>query len=343
MPCYHPLRRWWFGEVDEDGKQINAMVTPWQQDYLYSRRVGFARIPGEWDGKEWSQEIPCGKCIGCRLEYSRQWANRCTLEAEEWENNWFLTLTYDNEHLPFKECVNVKTGELTGEFTPSLQPDDMTKFMKDLRRYWEYHYGENNIRFYLCGEYGGKTARPHYHLILFNINIHDLKPCGRSKSGAMQWDSEVIRKIWGKGLIGIGRCTYNSCAYTARYMLKKQKGEKAKDFYAENGLEPEFTRCSRKPGIAANYFQRNKDKIYKYDEVVLPGNKVVKPPKYYDKLYDIEYPEEMETIKTARKAAAEEAQKIELAKTTLLREELLALKERTAKEKVKKLPRELEA
>ena len=192
-------------------------------------------------------------------------------------------------------------------------------------------------------KYGGKTARPHYHLILFNINIHDLKPCGRSKSGAMQWDSEVIRKIWGKGLIGIGRCTYNSCAYTARYMLKKQKGEKAKDFYAENGLEPEFTRCSRKPGIAANYFQRNKDKIYKYDEVVLPGNKVVKPPKYYDKLYDIEYPEEMETIKSARKAAAEEAQKIELAKTTLLREELLELKERTAKEKVKKLPRELEA
>lgn len=341
MPCYHPLRRWWWGEVDQDGKQINAMVTSWEQDHLYERRIGFAKVQGDWTADQWSEEIPCGKCIGCRLEYSRQWANRCVLESKEWDENWFITLTYNDENLPFKECINTETGELKGEFTPSLKPDDMTKFMKDLRRYWEYHYGEKNIRFYLCGEYGNQTARPHYHIIAFNLHIHDLQPQGQSKSGKMQWKSPEIEKIWGKGLTALGHVEYESCAYVARYMLKKQKGENAKEFYAENGLEPEFTRSSRKPGIARAYFERNKDKIYKYDEIVLPGNKVVRPPKYYDNLYDIEAPKEMEVIKTARKAAAKEAEKIELAKTTLNKGEILALKERTAKEKVKKLPREL--
>ena len=157
----------------------------------------------------------------------------------------------------------------------------------------------------------------------------------------MQWDSPAIRKIWGKGLTALGHVEYDSCAYVARYMLKKQKGENAKEYYAEMGLEPEFTRSSRRPGAAAGYFERNKEKIYHYDEIVLPGNKVVRPPKYYDKLYDIENPKELETIKNTRKAAAKEAEKIELAKTTLTKGELLALKERTAKEKIKKLPRKL--
>lgn len=342
MPCYHPLRRWWWGETDQDGKQINAKITGWEVDTLFERPVGFGKIRGNWSAEEWSEEIPCGKCIGCRLEYSRQWANRCMLEAQEWPENWFITLTYDDAHLPFKERIDTKTGEMMEEFTPSLYPPDITKFMKDLRRYWEYHYGEQNIRFYACGEYGSHTARPHYHIIAFNLKLHDLQPCGRSKSGKMQWDSPAIRKIWGRGLTALGHVEYDSCAYVARYMLKKQKGENAKEYYAEMGLEPEFTRSSRRPGIAAGYFERNKEKIYHYDEIVLPGNKVVRPPKYYDKLYDIENPKELEEIKNARKAAAKEAEKAELAKTTLTKGELLALKERTAKEKIKKLPRQLE-
>ena len=113
----------------------------------------------------------------------------------------------------------------------------------------------------------------------------------------MQWDSPAIRKIWGKGLTALGHVEYDSCAYVARYMLKKQKGENAKEYYAEMGLEPEFTRSSRRPGIAAGYFERNKEKIYHYDEIVLPGNKVVRPPKYYDKMYDLENPKELEAIK----------------------------------------------
>ena len=81
--------------------------------------------------------IPCGRCMECRLEYSRQWANRQMLEAATSDNNWFLTLTYDDEHLP-----------KNSQGYPTLVKNDVKKFMKDLREYYSYHYGISGIRFF---------------------------------------------------------------------------------------------------------------------------------------------------------------------------------------------------
>ena len=342
MPCYHPMRRWWFGELTGDGKQTGAVITDLECKLLTSRKKGGQIYHGYWPAERWSEEIPCGKCYGCRMEYAKQWATRCILESKQWENNWFITLTYDDEHLPLKEQINTDTGEMKGIMSATLEPPAVTKFMKDLRRYWKYHYDEDNIRFYACGEYGGRNGRPHYHIIAFNLNIRDIKPLGRTQTGRMQWDSDIIRKIWGKGLTGLGKVEYESCAYVARYMLKKQKGPGSTEWYAEKGLVPEFTRTSRRPGVGGNYYEANKDKIYSYDEIILPKGQKVKPPKYYDKLYDIEYPYEMEEIKKARKKAAKESEAAELAKTTLTKKELLEVKERTAKERIKKLKRGIE-
>jgi len=288
-------------------------------------------------------QLACGQCIGCRLEYSRQWANRCVLEASDWECNYFLTLTYDNENLPLKSVLDKETGEIIE--TPTLYPEHLKKFMKDLRRYYDYHYAHDNIRFFACGEYGETGERPHYHVLLFNMPITDLVPYAKNHLGQTRYQSEDIRKIWGKGYIDIGGVTWESSAYVARYILKKQKGETKEEAYRFK--EPEFTRMSRMPGIARKYYDENKYKMYELDEILInkTGGKVqsVKPARYYDRLFDIEYPEQMELIKNQRKEVAIETEKNTLSNTTLSKEEYNELKERKKIESIKNLKRGIES
>lgn len=290
-------------------------------------------------------EVPCGKCIGCRLSYSKEWANRCVLEAREWEYNYSVTLTYDTEHLPdgpmTQHILDQDTGELIGKTHSTLEPRDVQLFLKRLRK----KFGEG-IRFFMCGEYGSQKERPHYHMILFNINLPDVEYIGKNKAGNSIWKSKTIDELWGKGLTVVGNVDWEFCAYTARYIMKKQKGPGAEDYYKENGLYPEFVRMSRKPGIAMKYYQEHKDEIYEVDKLYLENKKgvqEVKPARYYDKLYDIEYPDEMKRIKENRRKLAEEAQAVQLSRTTLTREELLAVKERSLEIKAKALKRGLEA
>lgn len=146
--------------------------------------------------------LPCGQCVGCRLERSRQWALRCVHEASLHDSNLFVTLTYDDEHLP--------------EFN-SLYYPDFQKFMKRLRK----KFSRENIRFYMCGEYGETTLRPHYHVILFNFDLPDRRLYRRSHSGDHLFTSEILTKIWGKGFCPFGNVTFQSAAYTARYIMKK--------------------------------------------------------------------------------------------------------------------------
>lgn len=328
MACLHPIAAWErIGKVSPNGKKIITF--------------GQIREPEKWK----PVDIPCGQCIECRLQYSRQWANRIMLEAKEHESNWFLTLTYAPEHLPYQQKINLETGELI-EGNP-LIPEHFKKFMKDLRRYWQYHYGHDNIRFYGCGEYGSLSERPHYHICIFNLPIkeEDLVFMFNNHQGDAVYTSPVIEKIWGKGIISLGAVTWESAAYVARYMLKKQKGDNAKWYYESKGQTPEFTRMSRKPGIGMNYFLDNMDKIYQNDEIIIPtkkGSKAIKPPRYYDQLFDICEPEQMQLIKEKRAAAAERAEAVAEAQTTLWPWERREIRERTLKEAVKKLPRPVE-
>ena len=255
-------------------------------------------------------ELPCGQCVECRLARSREWATRCMLETKDHKNNYFITLTYNNENLPKGNGINIDTGEIFEIGT--LKPKDLQDFMKRLRITWERKYNITNIRYYACGEYGEQYARPHYHAIIFGLPIFDLRPDHKSKKGNMNFRSDEIEKIWGKGRIAIGTVTWDSCAYTARYVMKKQTGKGKEEYYKIMGVEPEFVRMSRRPGIARNYYEQHKENIYECDEIWIStrkGVQKVKPSKYYDKLFDIEEHEELEEIKRKRRANAETVQK----------------------------------
>lgn len=271
-------------------------------------------------------QLPCGKCTGCRLTYSRNWAIRCMLEAREWERNYFLTLTYDEEHLPSPRFIIEKeTGEVQGlyPFSP-LCPDDLKKFMKDLRRYFSYHYGHDNLRFFACGEYGEKYSRPHFHLILFNCPELELCIYKKNFNGDILYNSPVIDSVWKKGYCVLAEVNFDTCAYVARYVMKKHFGKDFK-FYEENGLVPEFTRMSRKPGIARKYYDENKEQFYHFDSLNILGKDgktmKVKPPSYFDRLYDVDSPEDMKRLKELRKEAAKRSKEKVLKKTSLSEEE----------------------
>ena len=251
--------------------------------------------------------LPCGHCIGCRLEYSRQWAMRCTLEALQHECNYFVTLTYDDNHLPtnpYKLCFDDSTGLVTHDgHSHPLVPRDLQLFIKRLRKHFEDKYGHIGIRFFACGEYGGKTGRPHYHIILFNCPIPDLKLYKRNFQGKPLYNSDMLDKLWNVGYSVIAECCFDTCAYVARYIMKKQTGDN-KVIYDQLDLVPEFTRMSRKPGVGRTFYDENKDKIYTYDSVTILGadGKALTPcpPKYFDKLYGEENPDGLLNIKQER-------------------------------------------
>lgn len=312
-------------------------------------------------------QLPCGQCVQCRLQYSRNWADRCMLEAQKYENNEFLTLTYDDEHLPHSKRVDLQTGEFVGEaFT--LVPKDLQDFLKRLRqafargKYRVNHYDyfdkekiissevvtfpkNKNIRFYACGEYGDKYARPHYHIIVFNLTLNDKQFLFTNKQGTPNFASDLIRTIWSKGHITLCPVTWETCAYTARYVMKKQKGPHSAEYYAERGVLPEFVRMSRKPGIARDYYEQNKADIYWYDAIYLKkGSKVekIRPSRYYDKLFDVDEHEYMEALKRRRKEMANILLQSKLDKTDLSEREFLIMNEKLTLERVKQLKRNFE-
>lgn len=238
MACYHPMRAIKF---IEDGKVKYKIASkgfkeiPAVKEGALSPKAWYKHNPDKWI------EIPCGKCIGCRLAYSRQWANRCMLEAKDHEFNEFITLTYDEEHLPkVKGCT--KDGEITDVGT--LIPNDLKKFMKDLRRYYKYHFNHDGIRFFACGEYGELNERPHYHILCFNLPIPDKKFKFHNFNRNPFYTSEILKNIWDKGIVVTGDVTWETAAYTARYITKKVKGPGAENYYKTRGIVPEFTICA---------------------------------------------------------------------------------------------------
>lgn len=329
MPCYHPLIAYGFRQ--DDGKL--RIVFPKKKDF---DKAFVAENGGE------ELQLPCGQCLGCRLEYSRQWAMRCVLEAKQWKHNYFLTLTYDDAHLPLREHYKVdkETGEvIDGEYVETLYPRHLQLFMKQLRKNFKQDYGFENIRFFAAGEYGDENGRPHYHVILFNCPIPDLQ-LDFAEDGFLYYTSQAIQNAWAdftdrKNPSTRGKCiitdfSFDTAAYVARYMLKKHKGLD-KGYYEENGIEPEFTRCSRRPGIGRDYFEQHQDEIYKYDSLVLPGSygsvQTCTPPKYFDRVYAEEHEEELAELKKRRKESAIASMESQLSRTDLSQEEYLQVKE----------------
>lgn len=232
--------------------------------------------------------LPCGQCIGCRLEKSRQWAIRCVHEASLYEDNCFITLTYDDVHLPRDRSLDL----------PAFQG-----FMKRLRR----RFGEG-IRFFHCGEYGEKFKRPHYHACIFNFDFND-KVLWKVSNGSRLYISESLQELWPFGYSTVGDVTFESAAYVARYVMKKVTGDRAAlhytDFDRATGevfceRRPEYTTMSRRPGIGKPWLQRFIADVYPSDFVVVNGQKM-RPPKYYDLSYEVDNPEEFNKVRLQRK------------------------------------------
>lgn len=263
MPCYHPLQ----GYRARGGKHI-----------VFNLKDGWI---------DQKVTVPCGQCVGCRLERSRQWAIRCMHEASLYEDNCFITLTYNNENLP-------EDG--------SLHVEHFQRFMKRLRK----KYKDKTIRFYHCGEYGEKFFRPHYHAILFNHDFSDKKLFKKTEEINL-YTSEELEQLWPYGFNTIGDVTFESAAYTARYIMKKQTGRNADKHYervnTETGeiikLRPEYNTMSRRPGIASQWFDQYEKDVYPKDFITIRGKKL-KPPKFYDRLYEHKYPEDYEKMKDKR-------------------------------------------
>lgn len=222
--------------------------------------------------------LPCGQCVGCRLERSRQWAVRCMHEAQLHDFNVFVTLTYNDENLP----TNL-----------SLEYRDFQLFMKRLRKY----YAGVPIRYYMCGEYGEDFQRPHFHACLFNCFFADRQYHAKLPSGSKLYTSKILETLWPYGFSSIGDVTFESAAYVARYVMKKRTGPQAESHYERVDwatgeiiqVKPEFNRMSLKPGIGAEWFDKYRDDVYsrsldhEKDFVVMNGKKM-KPPRYYDTL-----------------------------------------------------------
>lgn len=234
--------------------------------------------------------VPCGRCIGCRLDYAGMWAMRCVKEKESHSDNSFITLTYSDEHLPH------------GLLRPTLVPADLHAFWKRLRK----EVGYERFRYYACGEYGERRHRPHYHAIVFGLDFPDKTHVDTNpKTGDKYYSSAQLDRVWGFGSCIVGDVTYESSSYVARYLIDKKTGNK-RLFYDEQGIEPEFCRMSRRPGIGAEWFKKFEKDITAQDTVVHDGRKRGLP-RYYSKLLEASNPTRYEEIKKERIRRSEKA------------------------------------
>lgn len=283
MACYSPLIGYRSRVINESGKR----------SLVFNKKKAV---------DDMEVKIPCGQCIGCRIEYSRQWALRCVAEAQMHEQNSYITLTYNNENLPKGGTLVKDKRDENGKL---IQSGHFQLFMKRLRK----HYKNKKIRYFHCGEYGDKLGRPHYHAILFGIQFEDLKEY-KYYNGNMLYTSDILSKIWGKGFVTVGDVTFESAAYVARYVLKKINGKDKVLHYSEvdketglmdveNMKEPEYTTMSRRDGIGKTWFDKYSSDVYPKDFVTFDGKKI-KPPKYFDTLYERIKPFDMDEIKQRR-------------------------------------------
>lgn len=284
-------------------------------------------------------KIPCGKCVGCRLEYSRQWANRCMLELQYHDSAYFCTFTYDDDHVPRTYYPDPETGEAFPAMT--LQKRDFQLLMKRIRK----HFPDDQIRFFACGEYGSQTFRPHYHAIIFGLHLSDLIPYKKVREGGefyTYYNSPSLQECWPYGFVVVGEVTWESCAYTARYVMKKLKGKEA-DFYGKHNIQPEFTLMSRRPGIARNYYDTHPTLFdTDYINISTPkGGKKFRPPRYFEKLFEVDQLLRSAELKEIKKRMAIESQKAKLARTSLTGDELLEVEEAAQVNKLKSLRRSL--
>ena len=260
MACYHPLVGYYSRDVNDSGKR----------SLVFNPDSSLLPVP---------VQVPCGRCIGCRLDRSLSWAVRCMHEASLYDENCFITLTFNDDY--------ISDG--------SLHVEDFQNFMKRLRQ----EIAPRRIRFFHCGEYGAKYSRPHHHACIFGYDFPD-KVLFRGDI----YTSEILSRLWPYGFSTVGKVTFESAAYVARYVLKKWskadlKGEglyEAMRNFSEcersgsayQGRKPEYVTMSRRPGIGSTWFSKFGNEVTSTGYVLMPNGKKAKPPKFYDSRFELD-------------------------------------------------------
>lgn len=299
--------------------------------------------------------VPCGQCIECRLQYTREWATRCMLEKQygyhghEYPENtcWFLTMTYKDEYLPKHQTVNTQTGEIFQGI--SVEPKDLQMFWKRVRR--KKRYKNCKIKYLNVVEYGHQTHRPHGHAIGFGLplDVTRFKKIGINEWGDPYWTTDELDDCWyddktGKpmGHITIGRVTWKSCAYVARYNLKKLLNQQDLNWYMAQGIKPEHVSMSQ--GIGTDYLEKHFDKIIETDSVPILNPKtgdLAKPPKRFMRLIEEVDKDTYRMIKDRRKIIAESNEFIKRQYTDLTPEERRKQSEQRMKEVIHDLRKDV--
>lgn len=288
--------------------------------------------------------IPCGKCLACKKQEKLTWATRIELEAKQYKNNYFITLTYNENNILIPEKMyDTETGEIMyendGSWKGTLVKEDLQRFMNSYRKWLERDYNWEGIKFYACGEYGEIGERPHYHIIMMNNPNLEQEIIGKNSKGIYHTNKR-IEKIWGKGFITIEKANWDTIACCICYCQKKLYGELKIEHYGSRGQIPIFAQMSRRPGIGRAYYEEHKENIYKCDEIINSKGKSVKPPSYFDRLMDAGEHDFMESIKEKRTENAENRLKNKIAQTSLTLQEQLQIEKRTAEDKEKKYRKE---
>lgn len=216
--------------------------------------------------------VACGRCVGCRIDRARDWQIRLLHESKLHRSSVFVTLTYDDQHLPANR---------------SLVERDMVLFFKRLRK---SRPGKHIPMFY-CAEYGDRTFRPHYHAIVFGVDFPD-KVRHSGQGGNTLYRSDELAKLWGKGFASFGSVTPESCRYVADYVFKRFSGDVADAKYSrvdpETGelyqVVPEYGRMSRRPAIGMRHYEAFRADYFPSDFAVVKGSRRPVPGAYTVKL-----------------------------------------------------------
>lgn len=239
MSCYHPVYVYWNMKETEKVLFNQPKMDNW--DLIYKRIT-----------------IPCGKCVGCKLDHSREWLTRLLMEFNTNKQGIFLTLTYNDENIPKNN---------------SLSKKDFQNFIKRLRS----EYPDIKFKYFGCGEYGSNTFRPHYHLILFGYDFND--EYKKNYDGHL-FIHKKLEKIWNRGHVLFNFIDVANLGYTTRYTLKKAFSYKENNYNPEKfGLQKEFQLCSQKLGM--DYFLLNKEKILANNGVMYFNGQKYNLPRYF--------------------------------------------------------------
>lgn len=335
MSCYKPLIRLYNPDDKEQSGRVYSLARFSQlsgkqlkyEDLMYNPKVML---------------IPCGQCIGCRIRQREDWATRIELEAKDYPEDqvWFITLTYNDDNVP---GMIVKTGEIMrkvqytwkpGEKRPSsvqiLLYEDIQKFLKRLRKAYR-----GKLRYFVAGEYGEQTARPHYHMILYGWEPTDLKNLYKIHHNGY-YTSKWLEDLWGMGQIQIAQAVPETYRYVAGYVTKKMyeiDGKKANQYY-ELGQTKPFACMSLKPGLGDHYYQEHKAEIWRQGYIQCNNGKQAQIPRYYEKQMEAENPQRLWRIKRNRQKNAIEQKRLQLEEQDY--KTVLETKERVTKKQTKK-------